>query len=581
MSRALARTRRGDVAGRGGRRCAADAVPVEPYFKHADYQDFKLSPSGKLAAGIVRVNGRSGLVGIDLATRKPGKVVAVNADEIEWFEWVNDERILFNVSERESGTGRRAPRPGLHRQARRQRIAGARAAAPARRAAASAALHALSVARCRTPPTCSCSPTTPTRATTTSIASIPRRGRKTLRSLEKPGNVVRWMADRDGALRLAVTDEETGGGKTFWRASESDPWQVVEEFKARGQRYAPVAFDGDGSLIVATRPKGDLAQLHRFDPATKQAGRDARRASAGRPRRRPRLRRPQEARRGRALRGRPPGHRVVRRGLGAHGRKRRPGIAGTLQPALARRRPERARVLVFGHGSRRVLPVRRASAASSTRLVSVRSASSRRTMPSRKLVRYPARDGLEIPAWLTLPRKADAEGTCRSSSTCTAARGCAARPGRGTTIAAYLATWATRCSSPSSAAARLGLEAHRSGWKQWGLAMQDDLDDGMDWLVKQGTIDPARACIMGAILRRLRGDDGPRAHPGALALRHRLRRRHRHRPRCSTSRGRTTRDSTYIKFVGQGHDRRSRRRRRAADGDFTARAGGARSARRC
>ena len=57
---ALARVRRGDVARRGDRALAADRVPVEPYFRHADYGEFKLSPSGKYVAGIVRVNGRSG-----------------------------------------------------------------------------------------------------------------------------------------------------------------------------------------------------------------------------------------------------------------------------------------------------------------------------------------------------------------------------------------------------------------------------------------------------------------------------------------------------------------------------------------
>jgi dipeptidyl aminopeptidase/acylaminoacyl peptidase len=35
------------------------------------------------------------------------------------------------------------------------------------------------------------------------------------------------------------------------------------------------------------------------------------------------------------------------------------------------------------------------------------------------------------------------------------------------------------------------------GYGQWGLAMQDDLDDGMDWLVNQGIADPKRTCIMG------------------------------------------------------------------------------------
>jgi dipeptidyl aminopeptidase/acylaminoacyl peptidase len=36
------------------------------------------------------------------------------------------------------------------------------------------------------------------------------------------------------------------------------------------------------------------------------------------------------------------------------------------------------------------------------------------------------------------------------------------------------------------------------GEGQWGRAMQDDLDDGMDWLAGQGTIDPRRVCIIGS-----------------------------------------------------------------------------------
>jgi dipeptidyl aminopeptidase/acylaminoacyl peptidase len=33
---------------------------------------------------------------------------------------------------------------------------------------------------------------------------------------------------------------------------------------------------------------------------------------------------------------------------------------------------------------------------------------------------------------------------------------------------------------------------------QWGRAMQDDLDDGMDWLTKQGTVDAKRVCVVGS-----------------------------------------------------------------------------------
>lgn len=43
-----------------------------------------------------------------------------------------------------------------------------------------------------------------------------------------------------------------------------------------------------------------------------------------------------------------------------------------------------------------------------------------------------------------------------------------------------------------------GYKFEEKGNGQWGRAMQDDLDDGMDWLVKQGIADPKRVCIVGS-----------------------------------------------------------------------------------
>jgi len=41
-------------------------------------------------------------------------------------------------------------------------------------------------------------------------------------------------------------------------------------------------------------------------------------------------------------------------------------------------------------------------------------------------------------------------------------------------------------------------DAHlASGFNQWGLKMQDDVIDGLDWMVEQGIADPNRVCIMG------------------------------------------------------------------------------------
>src|SRR5205823_14532419 len=43
-----------------------------------------------------------------------------------------------------------------------------------------------------------------------------------------------------------------------------------------------------------------------------------------------------------------------------------------------------------------------------------------------------------------------------------------------------------------------GWDHMAAGFGQWGRKMQTDLSDGVRYLAKQGTIDPARVCIVGA-----------------------------------------------------------------------------------
>jgi dipeptidyl aminopeptidase/acylaminoacyl peptidase len=43
-----------------------------------------------------------------------------------------------------------------------------------------------------------------------------------------------------------------------------------------------------------------------------------------------------------------------------------------------------------------------------------------------------------------------------------------------------------------------GDKLYRASFKQWGLAMQDDVADAAQWAVKQGYADPKRVCIAGA-----------------------------------------------------------------------------------
>lgn len=43
-----------------------------------------------------------------------------------------------------------------------------------------------------------------------------------------------------------------------------------------------------------------------------------------------------------------------------------------------------------------------------------------------------------------------------------------------------------------------GYKHYRAGWKQWGLAMQDDIADATLWAIKKGLVDAKKVCIAGA-----------------------------------------------------------------------------------
>ncbi len=113
-------------------------------------------------------------------------------------------------------------------------------------------------------------------------------------------------------------------------------------------------------------------------------------------------------------------------------------------------------------------------------------------------VHYAARDGLQIPAWLTVPQGAERKNLplvvlvhggpwvrgeawgWNSEVQFLAARGYAVLQPEFRGSTGY------------------GNKLFLAGFKQWGLGMQNDLADGVKWAVDQGLVDPKRVCIAGA-----------------------------------------------------------------------------------
>ncbi|MBC2669723.1 alpha/beta hydrolase family protein [Novosphingobium piscinae] len=114
-----------------------------------------------------------------------------------------------------------------------------------------------------------------------------------------------------------------------------------------------------------------------------------------------------------------------------------------------------------------------------------------------RYVHYPARDGMAIPAYLTLPVGRAAKGLPLVILPHGGPYGVRDHGDYDPDVQ-FLANRGYVVLQPQYRGSdSYGAMFERRGEAQWGRTMQDDIDDGMDWLAKRGIIDPARVCIVG------------------------------------------------------------------------------------
>jgi len=300
-----------------------------------------------------------------------------------------------------------------------------------------------------------------------------------------------------GRLRL-ITRAPDGREEVLYRADADAAWQILTPPIDPDAGEHIVGIDSDASALWLLRPAGDRGRvLHRFDPATGDVSaalfgptkRDVERilvetgperqrligyVAAGHQPREVYLD-PQWAARKRRIDARLP--ETVNRIVSSN-------TAATRHVVVARsvERPPRYWLFDEPTGSLHAL------GGSSARFDGS-------ALPTKRPVRYPARDGTPIPAYLTVPRRGEppypavvlvhggphnrADQAYEYWVQFLASRGFAVLQPNFRGSSGYGEAW------------------ERAGRWEWGGLMQRDVADGADWLGREGIADPARICIMG------------------------------------------------------------------------------------
>jgi dipeptidyl aminopeptidase/acylaminoacyl peptidase len=313
---------------------------------------------------------------------------------------------------------------------------------------------------------------------------------------QNPGNVVGWQTDHAGRVRMGVVSDGVNN-TLIYRNAESEPFKpiITTDFRTS---VGPQFFDFDNKTIYATSNRGrDKAALVRIDPAAPGSETlvfenpkvDLSGAAFSRKRKVMTLAAYNEDKPGRHY------FDATTRQLFERIEAKLPGYEINLQSATL----DEDKFIVAAsndrsQGSRHIYD---AKSDTLTRLGDITPWLNPAHMAPVKPITYRARDGLEIPGYLTLPVGKPARNL---ACIVNPHGGPWARDSWGFNPEVQFLANRGYCVLQMNfrGSTGYGRKFWEASFKQWGLAMQDDVSDGVKWLVDQGIADPKRIGIYGA-----------------------------------------------------------------------------------
>jgi dienelactone hydrolase len=486
---------------------AAPPPPAEAFFAEPLFSDASLSPDGNKVAMLVGAKGaRMRLAVVDLTTMKAEPVTAFDDHDVRSVRWINDKRVLFDQRPELKGPGRVDAGTGLF--AINIDRSGSRILMPAARYFVTNGDKAESSVRSgsfvvNVPALASSEHVFVARPQEVSRQKIDyfelqRVNTVTgkVNDIEAPLHATHWVLDRAGELR-AVETRSNDTTATLLRQSDGN-WKKISEFKGQvGASLVPRWVGSDGSLYVQASHHGKSA-LFVLDPATGKT-KGAPLASSKDFDVHPLF----IANEDKLLGLRYTIDAEVTQWLDPQMQAQQ-DLIDKLLPATANR------VTPPRHGDSPWLLVQAGAdvqptityayhrgTGKLTRLGAALPAIDRREMGQTDFVRFKARDGLEIPAYLTLP-----PGGGKKLPTVVLVHGGPwVRGGhwKFDPQVQFLASRGYAVLQPEfRGSTGFGHKHFEAGFKQWGRAMQDDLADAARWAIAQGHADASRICIAGA-----------------------------------------------------------------------------------
>ena len=508
--------------GAGNAEQAPEPIPVEQFFQYPAVLEAKLSPSGrKLALTTSRGGKRVALVVIELGDApKATRAGAFSDADIVRFDWVGEDRLVFSVRDLETGSGEdQRFAPGLYsanadgsdlRQLVRRRglpFVGAPNSRDRSLEWNHTLLHVPLQQAGVAPDEVLVGKLEFGRDALESVTPLwlnVRSGRTRSADLDgSPSHAVEWLFDSKGQARVAMT-RHAGRAAVHWHGPGETRWRQLIESDLLNMPFEPQAVDDAGTLYVRHNegPAG-YAVLSRFDFAKLAPHTPAQVSTPGFD-----------------FRGDLVKERAGAPALGVRietdaeqtvwfdeGMKRMQTLADERLPGRVNRLSCRrcgaddmvVLVRSFADRDPGMLWLYEAAAKRWQPVSKVLDGIDPRRMATVDLHRIKARDGRDLPVWVTQPQGLKPGQSAPAVVLVHGGPWVRGGHWQWQAFEQFLASRGYLVISPEFRGSTGYGDAHyKAGWKQWGQAMQDDVADALLWAQGQGLADKKRACIAGA-----------------------------------------------------------------------------------
>lgn len=492
----------------GSAQAAQNVPPIDSFFQNPTFSTAALSPDSRfLAVLISAANGRVQLAVLDLITLTPKLVAGFPDADIGQFHWVNDKRLVFDLTDREAAQGDVVAGPGLFavdRDGGNFRALVQRSPSRVQEHAIRQALRwdTLFFSTINGVDSDDIYVVQPQFSNRSQLAAVNllRLNTTTGRSLavNRPGASRRWLVDQSGEPRVTTT-RDGNMDTVYYRDPGSDAWRKIAEFDMM-VGFIPYAFGPDGTLYVAAKTHDrDKTAIYVYDLKQNRIAPEPLVSLADYDFSGDFLMNRKEVLGARYLTDAEatvwfdPAMKKIQHDIDAL-------LPATINRLSVGRHAEAPYVLVqaFSDTQPSIFMYYDTSVGRLTTLGSAFPGIDAKQMATKDMVRYKARDGLEIPAYLTLPRGASKKDL---PMVVLVHGGPYVRGGtwNWSAPAQFLASRGYAVLEPEfRGSTGFGWKHFHAGWKQWGLAMQNDVADGARWAIAEKIADPKRICIAGA-----------------------------------------------------------------------------------